>query len=217
MKLVVFGGSGFLGQRVCQEAVKRGWNVSSVSRNIPHHLMETSLWGRRVNWIRGNVLEGSFMDSLPSSGHLNDCDAIVYCLGSLFDRVDYKKFLNDARGVQVEDKAATGGGGGGGGDSMLEKLNYKGALDVANAAVKAKNISNTIASSSSSSSSSLPFVYISADPRAFPMNFITQFTNPFLKGDGESSKYLATKLHAERDLISLASSVIKPIIIRPGR
>lgn len=57
-KLVVFGGNGFVGSRVCEAGVNRGFDVVSVNRSgRPTWLEET--WGDKVEWVSADCLEPS--------------------------------------------------------------------------------------------------------------------------------------------------------------
>lgn len=49
-KLLVFGGSGFVGTRVCEEALKTGLAVVSVNRSGPPKL--SADWVSSVEWIQ---------------------------------------------------------------------------------------------------------------------------------------------------------------------
>ena len=49
-KLLVFGGSGFVGSRVCEEALKTGLPVVSVNRSGPPKLSPD--WASNVEWIQ---------------------------------------------------------------------------------------------------------------------------------------------------------------------
>ena len=49
-KLLVFGGSGFVGSRVCEEALKTGLPVVSVNRSGPPKL--SADWVSNVEWIQ---------------------------------------------------------------------------------------------------------------------------------------------------------------------
>ena len=49
--LVVFGGNGYVGTRVCAEAINSGLRVVSISRRgRPAHIRET--WADEVEWIQ---------------------------------------------------------------------------------------------------------------------------------------------------------------------
>lgn len=89
-KLVVCGGSGFLGSRICQFAVARGWDVTSVSRSgEPQWDSVTSSaapppWAHKVTWERGDILRPATYAPL-----LNGADFVVHSMGILLE-ADYK-------------------------------------------------------------------------------------------------------------------------------
>jgi uncharacterized protein YbjT (DUF2867 family) len=53
-KLVVFGGNGFVGSRVCEEALKTGLAVVSVNRSGPPKQLTS--WSKEVDWVRVRLL-----------------------------------------------------------------------------------------------------------------------------------------------------------------
>ena len=75
MKILVTGGSGFIGRAVCALAVERGLTVTSLSRHgasLPTHtpLLE------RVTWLRGSVFDEQALASA-----LQGVGAVVHCVG----------------------------------------------------------------------------------------------------------------------------------------
>ncbi|KAG1137428.1 hypothetical protein G6F37_010958 [Rhizopus arrhizus] len=68
-KLLVVGGSGFLGLNVCKLAVQRGWETVSLSRRgEPASFQQKGKpeWAEKVHWASGNSLEpSSYEDLLP--------------------------------------------------------------------------------------------------------------------------------------------------------
>ncbi|KAM6477872.1 NAD(P)-binding protein [Trichoderma sp. SZMC 28011] len=89
-KLIVCGGNGFLGSRICKYAVARGWDVTSVSRSgEPRWDSVTSSatpppWAHKVSWERANILEPSTYAPL-----LKGSDYVVHSMGILLE-ADYK-------------------------------------------------------------------------------------------------------------------------------
>ncbi|KAL1839087.1 hypothetical protein VTJ49DRAFT_1888 [Mycothermus thermophilus] len=89
-RLVVFGGNGFLGSRICRAAVSRDWDVISVSRSgQPHWESITSSpspppWSTRVAWERGDIFRPEQWTSL-----LPGASYVVHSLGILLE-ADYK-------------------------------------------------------------------------------------------------------------------------------
>ncbi|KAJ2493466.1 hypothetical protein IWW37_000555 [Coemansia sp. RSA 2050] len=92
-KLFVVGGSGFLGQAICHNALARGWEVLSLSRHgSPKKVLvrdaQSNPSADRVQWIRGDALEPeSFQE------HLAGCTAVVHTVGVLLES-DYKHMVN---------------------------------------------------------------------------------------------------------------------------
>ncbi|KAL2024438.1 hypothetical protein VTK56DRAFT_8249 [Thermocarpiscus australiensis] len=89
-RIVVFGGNGFLGSRICKAAVARNWDVTSVSRSgEPHWSSVTSSasppsWSHKVSWERGDIFRPAQWVSL-----LKGADYVVHSLGILLE-ADYK-------------------------------------------------------------------------------------------------------------------------------
>ncbi|OCL03368.1 NAD(P)-binding protein [Glonium stellatum] len=92
-KLVVCGGNGFLGSRICKAASARGWQVTSISRSgEPTWSSVTSSpdppsWSKSVSWQKGDILNPSTYKS-----HLKGADAVVHSMGILLE-ADYKGVL----------------------------------------------------------------------------------------------------------------------------
>ncbi|KAJ2337650.1 hypothetical protein GGI00_000080 [Coemansia sp. RSA 2681] len=92
-KLFVVGGSGFLGQAICHNALARGWEVLSLSRHgAPSKILARDGSGKpsadRVKWIQGDALEPeSFRE------HLAGCTAVVHTVGVLMEN-NYKRMVS---------------------------------------------------------------------------------------------------------------------------
>ncbi|XP_066311925.1 uncharacterized protein At1g32220, chloroplastic isoform X1 [Miscanthus floridulus] len=73
-KLLVLGGSGFVGSHVCKEALDKGLVVSSLNRSGKPSLNEP--WADKVIWNQGNLLEpASLKDAM------DNVSAVVSCVG----------------------------------------------------------------------------------------------------------------------------------------
>ena len=79
-KVVVVGGSGFVGSAICQAAVARGASVFSVSRSgkPAAKQLAASPWAAKVTWLQGDALEAS---EWPET-YLEGAAGIVSCVGS---------------------------------------------------------------------------------------------------------------------------------------
>ncbi|EXJ89199.1 hypothetical protein A1O3_02265 [Capronia epimyces CBS 606.96] len=98
-KLVVAGGNGFLGTRICKSAVARGWDVTSISRSgEPRWSSVTSEstpppWSTSVTWAQGDILKPATYTS-----HLKDAEAVVHTMGILLE-ADYKGVISGKEGI----------------------------------------------------------------------------------------------------------------------
>ncbi|UNI14268.1 hypothetical protein JDV02_000913 [Purpureocillium takamizusanense] len=93
-KLVVCGGSGFLGSRICKYAVARGWDVTSISRsgepkweNVTDSA-DTPPWSHKVSWERADILRPVTYAPL-----LKGADYVVHSMGILLE-ADYKGIVS---------------------------------------------------------------------------------------------------------------------------
>ncbi|KAI0391335.1 NAD(P)-binding protein [Xylariaceae sp. FL0594] len=92
-RIVVCGGNGFLGSRICKNAVQRGWDVTSISRSgAPKWDAVTSAatppsWAHKVAWERGDILRPATYAPL-----LKGADFVVHSMGILLE-ADYKGVL----------------------------------------------------------------------------------------------------------------------------
>lgn len=78
-KLVVFGGTGFIGSAICRIAASEGHEVVSVSRSgRPHYQAD---WMDRIRWVKGNVLEPETWRD-----HLKDAKAVVHSVAILREK-----------------------------------------------------------------------------------------------------------------------------------
>ncbi|KAK3375240.1 hypothetical protein B0H63DRAFT_272719 [Podospora didyma] len=93
-KIVVCGGTGFLGSRICRAAVSRGWDVTSLSRSgEPRWESVTSsssppVWANQVSWERADIFRPAQYIAL-----LKGADYVVHSMGILLE-ADYKKVLS---------------------------------------------------------------------------------------------------------------------------
>ncbi|KAH9826558.1 NAD(P)H-binding [Teratosphaeria destructans] len=92
-KLVVCGGNGFLGSRICKTAVARDWEVTSISRSGEPNWPSVSShqtapdWAKSVTWRSANILHP---ESYASD--LQGATAVVHSMGILLE-ADYKGVL----------------------------------------------------------------------------------------------------------------------------
>ncbi|CAL8580993.1 hypothetical protein XPA_006706 [Xanthoria parietina] len=200
--IVVCGGNGFLGSRICKSATARGWTVTSFSRSgEPQWSSITASptpppWSTSVTWEKADMLKPATYRAL-----LADADAVVHSTGILLE-ADYKgvltgresvwgglsrAFSETKKGSRMDPLGEGAGGlepGEGDGQLTYELMNRDSAITLAQEA-SGQNVPS--------------FVYISAAAGA-----------PMLP-----KRYITTKRDAES---TIASSLpkLRSIFIRPG-
>ncbi|KAA6411754.1 MAG: hypothetical protein FRX48_05035 [Lasallia pustulata] len=98
-KIVVAGGNGFLGSRICKSAVSRGWDVVSISRSgEPVWSSVTSSpnpppWSKSVSWQKADLLKPTTYKPI-----LKDADAVVHTMGILLE-ADYKGVITGKESI----------------------------------------------------------------------------------------------------------------------
>lgn len=72
-KVVVFGGNGFVGSRVCEIAQGMGLHVVSINRSGRPNWLKQS-WANEVEWIHGDALQPScYIDELRGALGVVSC------------------------------------------------------------------------------------------------------------------------------------------------
>lgn len=79
MKLLVTGGSGFIGLEICKLAIMEGYAVVSISRRGRPNIHED--WVDQVEWVSADIFEPTRWKT-----HLSDCDAVIHTIGILRER-----------------------------------------------------------------------------------------------------------------------------------
>lgn len=78
-RLLVVGGSGYLGREVCRSAVKSGWSVTSLSRRGTNPEPESEELSQ-VTWLSGDAADEALLTELCECS-----DAYVHSCAMLFD------------------------------------------------------------------------------------------------------------------------------------
>ncbi|GAA5990754.1 hypothetical protein JCM5350_007357 [Sporobolomyces pararoseus] len=204
MKICVFGGSGLVGSSIAKKAVKRGWNVVSVSRSgkpFRTPAGHSPAWVDQVEWTKGTPFDPtSYAKVLPS------CDALVSTLGILLED-DYKQ-SGQAQPLRVLKSIAgnllgeTGNPLRKQGDKTYERMNRDSAIE----AFRTFRQSRTVPSCTSPSTAPSPFVFISAE----------DIFRPFVPSRYIQSKREAERVITEESMHDAGERGIRPIFIRPS-
>lgn len=198
-KLIVFGGNGFLGKRICQEAVTSGYQVVSVSRSgkAPHsNELNDKQWMQEVQWTAADIFK-------PDSYHelLNNATNVVHSLGILLENENYKQTLSKSPTYDSKSRLLSFGAG----PNPLKKSSPYFTYEMMNkqsAIILADTFKQKILKKSKKEqekANQRSFTYISAD-KGFPLI---------------PSGYINSKRKAEIELEKM-QRYFRPIIVRPG-
>ncbi|KAI0306460.1 NAD(P)-binding protein [Multifurca ochricompacta] len=159
-KILVVGGNGFIGSAVCRAALRRGYQVTSISssgRPFQTPKGHTPVWTEKVEWVMADALRPeTYSHILPG------VSAVVHTLGTLFANTNYKDALRrqdlvGVAGIVLQSLTGTSAGG-----NPLEEhsngyetLNRDSAVRVAEAFMTSSDNAEV--------RHPRPFVYISAE------------------------------------------------------
>lgn len=103
-RLVVFGGSGFVGSAICKRCIERGYEVVAINRKgRPTGLGK---WADKVNWVQGDALKPETYTS-----HLKNAAGVAIAIGLPPIPMDYEKarLINGVANVRIIEEAASAG------------------------------------------------------------------------------------------------------------
>lgn len=193
-KLVVFGGNGFLGKRICQIALQSGIfrSIVSLSRSGQQPLStHTEIqryphqWMRSIHWEKADIFD-------PNSykHHLSDATDVVHSIGVILESSSYKSIMN---GYSPNQRKLT----------TKEDFSYR-RMNTESATILAKAFQNILSKKRDKNSTVSPtsnsFTYISAE------NWSSLIP----------SGYIESKREAEWELSHLEPEVFRSIFVRPG-
>ncbi|GME76953.1 unnamed protein product [Ambrosiozyma monospora] len=198
--IAIFGGNGFLGRRICETAISKGYNVTSFSSSGKkpwNASAEDQKWIDKVNWVKADVFKPESYQE-----YLKDADAVVHSIGVLFENVEYKQKVRSKDSIfkqiknflfppattpEAEEKAAPAEK-----DSKFSyaRMNVESAVILGKTLIEVKEKSND--------GKAPAFVYISADKKV-----------PGTNG------YIESKRQAEKEVSELGPK-LRTVFMRPG-
>lgn len=114
-KLLVLGGSGFVGKAICRESIQRGWTVTSLNRSgAPTNVAVDPLLSK-VQWSSGDALDSSLYPALLASH-----DYVIHSIGILFESSNpfqkssvnysrsYRALIRDSTEIALKESAKAG-------------------------------------------------------------------------------------------------------------
>lgn len=189
-KLLVLGGSGYVGREVVRRAVRRGYEVTSLSRRGENPQAGDPLLDT-VKWVAGDATDSATVKAL-----VNDADAVVHAIGLLFDVESGLDNLNlivsGSRSKPGEDSTY----------DRITRLTAFNAIDSAGSKTRFPFSPRT------------PFVFVSAAEAGWPDVEYGDVVEDKLAPEW-LKKYLAAKRAVEAKLVE-NNKVIRPVVYRPS-
>ncbi|KAL7544381.1 hypothetical protein ACHAWF_013867 [Thalassiosira exigua] len=151
LKVAVFGGTGYVGSAVCERLVKRGHEVTAMSRRGVNPKPESKELSQ-VTWVQGDATDKKRVEEV-----LKDANAAVHCIGLLFD-VD--------SGLANLNLIVSGSGSVPGETSTYDSITRKTAFNLIEAIEKKQslNLGNIL----SNGDKRFPFAFVSAAEAGWP-------------------------------------------------
>jgi len=204
---LVLGGTGFLGQMVCQRALLEGYAVSSLSRrglppssdtaaSSPSAVTTTTTAGK-IDYRQGDARQpSSIANILNEGGYVG----VIHCIGLLFD---------DESGLGDYNRFASGSGSIPDSESSYDAITRQTAFNAIDATMEYVKSQPTI-------EGGFPFIFTSAAEAGWPNMSFGDFVEERLAPDF-LKRYLAAKRQVESKLLSSeTTSVLRPVILRPS-
>lgn len=197
LRITVFGGTGYVGSAVCERLIKRGHEVTAVSRRGVNPKPDSEELSR-VNWVRGDATNIKAVESA-----LKDSDAAVHAIGLLFD-VD--------SGLADLNKIVSGSGSVPGESSTYDAITRTTAFNVIDSIEKKQSGLGGMLSKSR-----FPLCFVSAAEAGWPEVPLGTFVDEKL-APGWLNKYLIAKRAVESRLRESNESkgTIRSAIYRPS-
>ena len=193
-KLLVLGGTGYLGRTVCQKAVLEGYSVVSLSRR-GHPPRETdSIDSSKVHYRQGDARQAESIRKILDEGGFT---GVIHCVGLLFD---------DASGLGNLNRFVSGSGSLPDADSTYDAITRLTAFNAIDATIDYVN--------KNSLPVPFPFCFTSAAEAGWPDvtggPFIESVMPDFIK------RYMKAKREVEAKLMNESQPTLRPIIVRPS-
>jgi nucleoside-diphosphate-sugar epimerase len=194
-KLLVLGGTGFVGQTICKRASLDGYSVTSLSRRgKPPPDKESSSIGN-VDYRTGDARQKETIANILKEGGY---DGVVHCIGLLFDDASglgsYNRFVSGSG--STPDKNST--------YDAITRLSASNAIDATMEYAKKKP------------GKPFPFVFVSCAEAGWPE--VPTFGLPVEKylAPDFLKRYLLAKRAVEKKLMEESQPTLRPVIVRPS-
>ena len=189
-KVLVLGGTGFVGKTFIQAAIKKGFTIVSLSRRgKPDGLSETVNNDLdRIIWLKGDAVDRKVIDDVHKE--FGPFDACVHAVGLLFDQHSGLKSLN----VYASGSASLADD-----DATYDRITRTSAFNAIDAHVNQGK--------KHGKSHPLPFLFISAAEAGWTFKTHVDWLD----------RYLTAKRAVENKLLGLGDEgLLRPVIFRPS-
>lgn len=105
-KIMVIGGSGFVGKQICRIASLENESIISLSRSgMPSELSDNEF--KHVKWLKADIFHPENWKK-----HLQDCSAVIHCIGILEEEpnkgITYERMIFDTAKIAATISQASG-------------------------------------------------------------------------------------------------------------
>lgn len=195
-KVLVLGGSGFVGNTIAQIAANSGAEVIAISRRGQ---VEGLSPNKNIAYVKGDAASESDMSAIFDQ--YGPFDAVVHAIGLLLD---------NESGLASYNKIASGSGSVPGQDSSYDRITRQTSFIAIDRIIKQQQStggaeSETEAGSGTQQNVPIPFVFVSAAEAGWTFKAPVKFLE----------RYLVAKRAVENKLLTSAP-YIRPIILRPS-
>jgi NAD dependent epimerase/dehydratase family len=206
-RLLVLGGTGYLGQVVCEKAVRAGYSVVTLSRRgLPPPSSSSSSstvtkdWWKNVEYRKGDARQQESIASILDEGNI--C-GVIHCIGLLFD---------DASGLGAYNQYVSGSRSLPDSDSTYDTITRLTAFHAIDATIAYGNKMN-LTTAAATTKTAIPFCFTSAAEAGWPEvtggNLIERLMPDFIH------RYMVAKRAVEAKLLA-SQPMLRPIIVRPS-
>jgi NAD dependent epimerase/dehydratase family len=212
-RLLVLGGTGYLGQEVCKKALEDGYSVVTLSRRgTPTSPLSVNKNSNNIDYRKGDARQKESIVKIIQEG---DICGIVHCIGLLFDTASglgsYNVYVSGSKSLPDNESTY---------DTITRQTAFH-AIDAIMDFYKEQQQQQQQSSNNTSSSVAvtttfpIPFCFTSAAEAGWPDvtggKQIESIMPEFIK------RYMIAKRAVENKLLTpTATSVIRPIIVRPS-